>query len=314
MWYRFIRQRLPKDIPFHLTEYGCILLIYICCIYLLVITLLITEFKTKNDTLGLIIDYIYKPLKVLDEAIKTKLIYYHNKVIAFCVKSKYEAHRIYDEGNHVIIYYSLNIFPRLILVTVLFFDIFYFGKIVYLYKIILLGLLPLLYKYIIYSLKYAKEYYITQFELIVAKVMIPDPENFGFSFHSLREFLDLEINSIVLNDNKPSGTALPNSSYLEQCIADRTIDKIKEIEDKFQQSLDFIGLISVHLEIFDLKHNYNNRIRCMKIGIFSTYLICWSYVLFISLPLLPSNAFEWLWIIQESEEPFSGIIRTFKNL
>lgn len=34
IWFRFIRQRLPKDIPFHLTEYGCIILIYILDSYL----------------------------------------------------------------------------------------------------------------------------------------------------------------------------------------------------------------------------------------------------------------------------------------
>ena len=37
IYFSFIRERLPKDIPFNLTEYSFWILIYICFIYLLAI-------------------------------------------------------------------------------------------------------------------------------------------------------------------------------------------------------------------------------------------------------------------------------------
>jgi hypothetical protein len=48
IWVRFIRVRLPRDIPFNLTELGLIILIYICLIYKYIVISLILELTSNN--------------------------------------------------------------------------------------------------------------------------------------------------------------------------------------------------------------------------------------------------------------------------
>lgn len=69
VWSRFIRERLPKDIPFLLTEECFYILIYICCIYLVVIYSLIGP-KEQNKIIKKLIDRIYLPLITFNKFIK----------------------------------------------------------------------------------------------------------------------------------------------------------------------------------------------------------------------------------------------------
>lgn len=262
IWFRFIRQRLPKDIPFHLTEYGCIILIYICCIYLFILMLLITEFKTKNDKLNLLMEYIYKPLKVLDESIKMhpQINYYYYKAIDYCITINSKIYYTY-------IYCSFNILPRVILVTVLSIDIFYFIKIAYLYKIILLGILPLLYKYMIYNFKYAKEQYILKLESITEKIMTDyneDPNDTSWSFLDVRDFIDIQTASIFYHDHKYRSNPIPTTDYFKKV---RHITEIEQKQAEHYRLSAIIIPISLHLEEFDLRHNYNNKIKYIKISL-----------------------------------------------
>ena len=69
IWTRFIRERLPKDIPFDLTEFRFYLLIYICSIYsFIIIMFLQNPIKPSifSNQIKIIVDYIYTPLKLLD--------------------------------------------------------------------------------------------------------------------------------------------------------------------------------------------------------------------------------------------------------
>ena len=298
IWFRFIRERLPKDIPFHLTEYGCLILIYVCCLYLFIIIMLIVTFQIKNSKLNIIVEMIYKPLKVLDESFKENafITHYHQKFIeAFSKRSI----------NYSKIYYLCNIIPRLPLLITLSVDTFYFHHLENIYKIILLGLVIFLYKYFIYSLKYAKEYFTLKLELITDKIMTnykKNPNDYGSSFLDVRDFIDIQTDSIFYKDHRYKINPIPTTSYLA-LFQGKNVN-IKQMQAEHYRLLDIIVPISVHLEEFDLRHNFNSKIKYIKIGIFSTYLICWSYILIISLPLLPDNAFQWLWIIQDTQEPF----------
>jgi hypothetical protein len=157
----------------------------------------------------------------------------------------------------------------------------------------------------IYSLKYAKELYILQLESITDKIMTDykkHPDGTDWSFLDVRNFIDIQTDSIFYNDHKYIVNPIPTDNYFDQ------VRDIKNITDKQKKHYDLVNKImplSVSLEEFDLRNNFNRKIKYLKIGIFSTYFICWSYILIISLPMLPSNAFEWLWIIQNMEEPFS---------
>lgn len=309
MWYRFIRERLPKDIPFNLTEYGCIILIYISCIYLLVVITLIIKYNANNDLLSRIIDYIYKPLKVLDETFKTHptINYYQKKSIGFLVS-------IIKEKHYTSIYYFFNIFPRFILITVFSLEALWLHHIQYLYKVILIGILIFLYKYYIYSLKYAKEQYILELESMVSQIQTDyvkyelseeekhDGYVLSFSFVSVQKFIEVQTDSIFYDNHKYSCNPLPYKNYILK-FPDKT--PACDVQKEPLRLLDIVVTIAVHLEEFDLLHNFNRRIKHLKIFIFTTYFICWSYILIVSLPTLPLNAFDWLWIIQDTIEPFS---------
>jgi len=61
IWYRFLRERLPREIPFNLNEYGSIILISICSMYLFTVITLLISFKANNNVhINTIIDSIYK--------------------------------------------------------------------------------------------------------------------------------------------------------------------------------------------------------------------------------------------------------------
>lgn len=85
LWNRYIRERLPREIPMNLSTLGIIVLIYISLIYAVLIILLITQYETKNDLLKNIVNIIYKPLKILDQTLKKNVIvnFYYTKIQKF---------------------------------------------------------------------------------------------------------------------------------------------------------------------------------------------------------------------------------------
>ena len=69
IWARFIRPRVPKDIPFELTEKWFFILIYICIIYFYIVYKLIRPNKV-NESIKLIIELLFTPLLAFDKFIK----------------------------------------------------------------------------------------------------------------------------------------------------------------------------------------------------------------------------------------------------
>ena len=70
IWLRFIRLRLPRDIPFNLSILGLIILIEICTIYGYILFALLRKDKEPNPIVVYIIDQVYKPLIAFDNFIK----------------------------------------------------------------------------------------------------------------------------------------------------------------------------------------------------------------------------------------------------
>src|ERR1700677_5398872 len=170
IWFRFVRERLPKDIPFNLSIEGLFILLWICMIYLYIIYTLSTKNKLSNAFLNNLINNIFKPLEALDHSIKNhRLInpYYKRFIIYLSNKLDPILH------DNRLYYYTFAIFPRLVLVTALWIDVFWFHKLFYIYKVLLIGILLILNRYIIYSLKYAKEHFITQLEPLIYPPTIP---------------------------------------------------------------------------------------------------------------------------------------------
>jgi hypothetical protein len=63
IWLRFIRERLPKDIPFtFLSGFGLIILIYNCSIYLYIVYSFLKKGSTSNEVTVKFIEIFYIPL------------------------------------------------------------------------------------------------------------------------------------------------------------------------------------------------------------------------------------------------------------
>ena len=136
IWSRFLRERTIREIPELLTEYRFWFLMYLCSLYLYIIKSLLKPNNT-NELLIKIIDTLYKPLYILDHLIKynkfLKDVYlkYMTKFIELLTKL--------NNQQLLIISIIFQIIPRLILITFLTQDVFYYNKIELFYKVILIG-------------------------------------------------------------------------------------------------------------------------------------------------------------------------------
>lgn len=319
MWYRFIRERLPKDIPFHLSILGLFILLWICMIYLYIVYTLITEKKYSNAFLNDLINNIFKPLKALDHSIKNHP-FIHSYYKHFIIYLAYKVDPILNHNN--IYYYMFAIFPRVVLVTALWIDVFYFHKLLYIYKVLFIGILLFINRYIIYSFDYAKEYFISQLEPLIYQPHIPynheicakvyyngdeelaDDEYDGDPTISLtlRDLIKYGSESIYYYEKELRFTVLTNQKYDERyCkkhnittpynnktfVSDTVQDKISgELDQKIKNILK----ISVLLLYYELFHEYTPAIKRVKILIFTNYLLCWLFILIVSIHTLSMEA------------------------
>ena len=332
IWSRFLRERTIREIPELLTEYRFWFLMYLCSLYLYIIKSLLKPNNT-NELLIKIIDTLYKPLYILDHLIKynkfLKDVYlkYMTKFIELLTKL--------NNQQLLIISIIFQIIPRLILITFLTQDVFYYNKIELFYKVILIGLLPFIYKYVKYSIKDFKEFYISSLENSYEFVtffdkayMDPSIEwesNNSNNLHnkdvSIKEYINFKINKEITNY---PDTDYAFTVYMREHIYKeyQLIHNTKEINDNDLVNLrkDFntltpkIILISLFLERYS-NINENNIIKYSKIIIFLTYLICWSFVLIISychypIELLMFKLFiiNFLLYLCIAEEPFSSLL------
>ena len=83
IWLRFIRPRLPKEIPFNLSLLGFFILLYLCGIYLYIVISLFRKSKPMNPILKEMIGCIYLPLEALDHYLKD--LSYINKAYKRCI-------------------------------------------------------------------------------------------------------------------------------------------------------------------------------------------------------------------------------------
>ena len=130
IWSRFIRERTIRNIPDELlTEYRVWILLYLCCIYFIIIKNYIKE--SESHTISITISetintYFWKPLITLDHFIKynnyCKDNYCHNMM---CIMHWWDG---LSKTWHKSIIISLQIIPRIILVIILLLDTFYFNR------------------------------------------------------------------------------------------------------------------------------------------------------------------------------------------
>jgi len=328
IWLRFIRSRLPKEIPLNFSLLGFLIVFYICLIYIYILISLLRKLKPMNPILKEIIDSIFIPLETLDHYLKH--LSYLNKTYKQCIVFlAYKLNYFLAQTN--MFYYAFEIFPRILLVTVLFTDIFGYHELYYIYKFLLIGAFILIGKYIIYAFKYAKEDFIGSLQdqldifmafehaIRVVDLLPPEEESEDFDIPEtliipLKIFIDFQTTTFITQKEYYSYMVFQNcyddSYYTEKNLPLPRKFTTKELEGRIKNILQ-LSLLVAH---YDLTLNTNRAVKTLRILIFLNYLICWLYILLMSFPSLFYASFWELWIIfsiQDIEEPFSLTDLTF---
>lgn len=159
LFIRLIWKRLPKELSTDLPEY--LMLFYLLIISMFIVLIIINIFHLFNKTihpnkgLKIISQFIQECLYTFDEYIKNKDYTYFSlgsllqsfcSVYVYCVnRNSFKKHR------YLLVLF--DILPKVIMASVFLFEIIFMHKINYFYKLSGLLLLPLVFNYVIYTLK-----------------------------------------------------------------------------------------------------------------------------------------------------------------
>lgn len=251
---------------------------------------------------------MFTPLKTLDHAIKyNKYVkpYYYKVMTKFTVFASIGRMHFYKV--HIFIFF-MQIFPRIILVTFLLIDTFYFCKLEIFYKILLIGILPFILRYCKYSLKDVLEHWILLLENKYKSVRVYE-EGYEFDndrknntsaiyYHetkTIREYIEIKFENILTYyaetiDYEYNATPNPQKEFLKQYVLEKynstnlrkytgkDLDIMSSLYKELIPSIMELKLLLYRLEII----NETKTIHWFKIIIFSLYLTCWAYILVIS--------------------------------
>ena len=335
IWARFIRDRTIRNIPDDLlTEVRFWILVYICCIYIYVIKSLIKKSKA-NLLPSNIIEYIWKPAITLDHTIKYNRLFKHfyYKLILIVINSWFN---LSINGRRIFLI-GLQIVPRIILVIFLVVDTFYFNKLEIFYKVILLGTLPLIFRYLEYCLNDIYDHWVEELNSYYDKVQIFEK---GYSYDISRvdkteafwhyEKVTIDDYIEILFDSEReyllgyvtyeyTAHPFPKKHIYRQYevifgkpTSSWNLTEYNQLDLLFEKLMpDIIKLRYIFSNLSALKDE--RKIKWMKIGIFTTYLICWAYILIVSYHAYPIELHMFNNILQSiikylmmAENPFEG--------
>lgn len=325
----FIRERLPRQIPFELIEIRFWILIYICFIYFYSCKFLLYP-KAPNIIISKIFELITIPYVNFDSFIK-----YNDKLFPFYHKKIMNLIFILDTWNYynrIILIYIMQIIPRIILLLIFLVDVFWLHNISIFYFFIFLSVFPLLYRYFKYSL----EQYIQVLELKYDEIWLlqedykitdwePNPKAvYHDKTVSIREYLKIQNEALCWQntgetDIAYTGMVSAKEKIYEQYKIDNNINKNKELLDedyeKIHEQYEILMpkiLILYNFVEFNKITPTKYYIPQTKVIINLSYLICWLYILFMSFHTLKD--FNILLYILEIvnrysnfEEPFTGL-------
>lgn len=130
-------------------KYRFWILLYICAIYIYIVKNLIWP-KNANEFLSYLSELLFTPLKTLDHFIKYNVhtkTYYYRVMESFIDKVDN-----FSSFELLMIFFIFQILPRCILILFLMTDTFYFLKLELMYKVLLIGILPMN-RYVLYCIK-----------------------------------------------------------------------------------------------------------------------------------------------------------------
>lgn len=296
IWFRFIRKRLPADIPFTLTLFSTILLIFIICVFfvrlLYVLKILIptpTNFFVK--IISIFKQYIYQQLMsnlIIEQYFKL----YFPKIEAFM-------------SNNYAFIFLFDIIIQLIMSLTLFMDVFIYKKLYYIYFVIFLVIIRY---FIQLCLFFIRQTMMDQLSQIENRIEIRE-NGFG-SIIPLQEYIQQQLNSKTSHKPEIEYDFWVKFSYLKniaekyKLVRGQVIDT-EHIINNAKRVLNLI--ISIH-NIFILLNLLAIKYKIITISIVTIYLVCWFCILLISLPTFHLTLFDQIFLkhFQEIYEPFSG--------
>ncbi len=311
IWARFFRERLVKDIPIMLTEYGFWILVYLCLVYIIVVSVILFSIfnhkinkEAKKAIIKELLNQIYIPFIMLDHLIKHNNYFqksYSNLMILIINNIK-----DFKKTSFILLILIFQIIPRLILVVFLIMDTFYFHKLETLYKIILLGVFPFIFRYIKYNFSDFKDYNIklldVEYNMVLLLKEVPtdynedkdyphyldNEDNLDNKTLSIKEYFEFKIKQNIYG--------IPNIIYTETCFAKQeTYDKYNEThkifsktklnseiyEDIHEKFKIYTNIICDSATIYEKISYFQNKkiILYLRVFIYTSYLICWGYIL-----------------------------------
>lgn len=151
IWMRFIRERVPRNIPFSLSTWSFTILLIICIGYIYIIyRIFIPSSETKViNILKPFTILLLRPFLVLHDFLVTNI--YTKKILLFLVKLLLQLLHLRKRFHDRLLVYSfIFIFPKCLLALCLAVDCFYKGQLYFTYWCIIVISLPLLVKYLCY--------------------------------------------------------------------------------------------------------------------------------------------------------------------
>lgn len=316
LWNRLLRIRLPRVLPFILTNLNLLTLLCICIsLGFVLIVLVFNYFKTSqkipNNIILVFNDYIYRSLYHFNEKIKEIIstnfnvdlidiyLIILNFLRKYILKSKF-------------IFFIFNA-PKILLPLLLLNDIFYFNEIKYFYSFSILLLMPLIYRYLFYNLY---RFYIHEIEnidnvlefnvnfIVNNKKHTQLLTNMPCHFYIQEHTLDLL--NIRKNENDFSVNLKPE--FIENELKNKSEQFVDKFYDLYcKNTLPFCCKIYEVLYVYTIhKKNSDFFINLFMLLI---YFISWTYILLTADYSNITPAFLcFIFRLYCNEEPFSGII------
>lgn len=305
IYLNFIRERLPRDIPFILTEFRFYILMFICFTYLYIIKSILYP-KAPHHLVISILSKIIKPFYLfLNALLGINFIYKIND--KFILKLITILDSWYDI-NFAFFIYIIQLFPRIILLSIFIVDVFWLHKIEAFYYCIILSVFPLIYNLFIVYINYSLENLIKYLEFKYTKVSIidkrflkpswePDPNamHHGTTV-SVRKYLDIQYeafkNSINNNiDIEYEGDAYSTEKRYDDYMIllnkkNLTIEDYDYLNKDFNFYMPEIIKLKIFMETFYKTTPTEFYIPQVKLIIIFAYLITWLYILCVSIHTL----------------------------
>jgi hypothetical protein len=341
-WYilaRFILPRLPRVIPYDLSLTRLVVLLCICIVFIWLLVKIFYPREPSEVTRLLIrkIQTIFKPVYILDISLRNNEIFKQFIIITSPILS----YLCLTRYSSLMLHMLTSILPRFILLCLLFVDVFYYGCIQSFYSYAFLGLIPLIIRYYIYNIRILQEEYTVYLNSLYI-VKYPYHVNKGKAEDVRRYIHDVTFDTVYEHEVICDMTWVLMDKHnkenpdMQLCYRDLTPEQRKLLSKEFYRLTP--ALISMskflyrHTSLLDwygnpepavfkdpingpylrkfLKRPYMLYIRWAAVILIGGYLMCWGYILLVSLPTFHLLNFEIVFLesFQDIMNPFSDDI------